>query len=129
MVSHQSNWTAAKFIIISSTPLLVATHSGLSSVSEWLNNVHSGRIAHLRDEAIISLFEFRFRKRAKDSEDARKRSRIEQIADIKKIKEVLSTTLQAFRDETRSAKQNIMLYAYSLSFVKAYRFRIIPSAL
>lgn len=68
-------------------------------VSEWLKNVHAGRMSHIRS----AMLGFWFREHAKDSENAFKRSHDGQIADIKKTKEELAATLQVFRDETRSS--------------------------
>ena len=86
---------------ISSKHLVIAAHGGLSLVSDWLLNVRSGRVAPIRDGAIQSLLGSRFGKGAKNAEDVRKKSHEEQIANIKRVKEDLSTTLQVFRDETR----------------------------
>ena len=68
-------------------------------VSEWLKNIHAGRMSYIR----AAILGFWFSEHLKVSENAFKTSHDEQIADIKRIKEELVAALQVFRDETRSS--------------------------
>ncbi|KAF9521875.1 hypothetical protein CPB83DRAFT_840925 [Crepidotus variabilis] len=83
------------------TPLLNASHLGLSEVSTWLSSAHLGRTAYIRDTLILCILGSKLGKGATKSEQRRRAAYEDRMRELKKVKDEIERARRVFREDTR----------------------------